>query len=72
MWDGMQTFHNSFYQCIGACYKKIGIIDECEKAIAEAYRIVSTAWDDFDENTEYYMDPFNEYMKDCNLEEYIK
>ncbi len=72
LWEGMQTFHWGFYQRIAACQKRLGNIDECNKAIAEAYRIVSTAWRDFEENRAYYMDPFNEYLEEYGLGEYVK
>lgn len=72
VWEGMQTFHWSFYQAIAGCYKKLGNIEECEKAINEAYRIISIAWDDFEENKKLYMDPFYQYLKDYDLAEYIR
>ena len=72
LWDGMQTFHCGFYRCIAACYKKLGQIEECEKAIAEAYRIVSTSWKDFEEHRDRYMKPFHQYLKDYDLAEYIR
>lgn len=72
LWEGMQTFHWGFYQRIAACQKRLGNMAECEKAIHEAYRIVSTAWKDFKENKAYYMDPFNEYLKEYNLGEYVR
>ncbi len=72
LWDGMQTFHWSFYQCIAACYKKMGNTKECERSISEAYRLVSVVWKDFEERKEYYMAPFYQYLKDHDLAEYIK
>ena len=72
LWDGMQTFHWSFYQSIAACYKKLGNIEECEKNIAEAYRLISVVWKDFEENKEQYMEYFYRYLKDYDLAEYIK
>lgn len=72
LWPGMQTFHWGFLQRIGACHKKLGNIIVCEKYVAEAYKIVSTAWKDFEENKRYYMDPFNEYLEEVDLTEYIK
>ncbi len=72
LWDGMQTFHWSFHQCIAACYKKPGNTKECERSIAEAYRLVSVVWKDFEERKEYYMAPFYQYLKDHDLAEYIK
>lgn len=72
LWAGMQTFHWGFHQCIAACHKKLGNIDECEKSIAEAYRLVSVTWKDFDQRKTYYMDPFYEYLREYGLEEYIR
>lgn len=72
LWDGMQTFHWSFHQRLAACHKKLGQLQECEKEIAEAYRIVMTAWKDFQENRDHYMEPFNQYLKDYDLDEYTK
>ncbi len=72
LWDGMQTFHWGFHQCIAACHKKLGNMEECEKSISEAYRLISVVWKDFDENKEYYMEYFNRYLMDYDLAEYIK
>lgn len=72
LWDGMQTFHWSFYQCIAACHKKLDNIEECEKAVAEAYRLISVVWKDFEENKPQYMHYFNKYLEDYNLAEYIR
>ena len=72
LWEGMQTFHWSFLQCIAACYKKLGNVEECEKYIAEAYHLISVVWNDFEENKKYYMDPFYKYLEKYDLAEYIK
>lgn len=72
LWAGMQTFHWGFYQRIAACMKRLGNVEACEAAIDEAYRIVSTAWKDFEENRAYYMDPFNEYLEEYDLGEYVR
>ena len=72
LWEGMQTFHWSFLQCIAACYKKLGNVEDCKKYIAEAYRLVSVVWKDFDENKQYYMEPFYKYLNKYDLAEYIK
>lgn len=72
LWDGMQTFHWSFHQCIAACHKKLGNIEECKKSISEAYRLISVVWKDFEENRDEYMKYFNQYLRDYDLEEYIK
>jgi tetratricopeptide (TPR) repeat protein len=72
LWEGMQTFHWSFLQCIAACYKKLGNVEECEKYIAEAYHLISVVWKDFEENKEYYMEYFYKYLNKYDLAEYIK
>lgn len=36
------------------------------------YRIVSTAWSDFAEKTDYYMENFHECLAEYGLEEYRK
>ena len=72
IWQGMQTFHWSFLQCIAACYKKLGNVEECEKYIEKAYCLISVVWKDFEENKKYYMEPFNKYLDKYDLSEYIK
>lgn len=72
LWDGMQTFHWGFHQCIAACHKKLGNIEECKRHITEAYRLISVTWKDFEENKDKYMEPFNQYLSDYDLAEYIK
>lgn len=72
LWAGMQTFHWSFRQCIAACFKKLGRIAECEAELEEAYRVVSTAWKDFEEKREEYMEPFNRYLREYDLTEYVR
>lgn len=72
LWAGMQTFHWIFHQRIAACYKRLGKIEECEKSIAEAYRLVSAGWKDFEENKTHYMTPFHQYLADFDLSEYIR
>ena len=71
LWAGMQTFHWSFLQCIAACYKKLGNKEECEKYIAEAYRLISVVWKDFGENKDQYMKYFHKYLRDYDLADYI-
>jgi hypothetical protein len=61
-----------FFHCIAACYKKLENIEECEKYVAEAYRLISLAWKDFEEKKEYYMDPFYKYLNKYDLAEYVK
>ena len=72
LWEGMQTFHWSFLQCIAACHKKLDNVRECEKYIAEAYHLISVVWKDFEENKEYYMNPFHQYLRDYDLAEFIR
>ncbi len=72
LWEGMQTFHYGFLQCIAACYKKLGNVEECEKYITEARRLIACAWKDYDEKKQYYMDPFNKYLEKYGLAEYIR
>ena len=72
LWAGMQTFHWGFYQRVAACYKRLGNMEECEKALDRAYSIISTAWQDFEKNRAYYMNPFNEYLEEYGLGEYVR
>lgn len=72
LWSGMQTFHWLFHQGIAACYKRLGSIEECEKQIDQAYHIISTAWKDFEERRDVYMEPFYQYLKDYELDDYIR
>lgn len=72
LWDGMQTFHWCFLQCMAACYKRMGLIEECERNVAEAYRLISVVWKDFDESKEEYMRYFHKYLREYDLAEYIK
>ena len=72
LWNGMQTFHWGFYQRIAACLKRLGQIKECELAIDRAYCIVSTAWKNFEEKKNYYMEPFFESLKEYDLGEYVR
>lgn len=72
VWPGMQTFHYIFYQRMAACYKRMGITEECVKAVEEAYRIIERSWDDFETKCDYYMEPFYQYLREYDLDEYIK
>lgn len=72
LWDGMQTFHWCFLQRIAACHKRLGNMEECEKFISEAYRLISVVWKDYEERKECYMKPFYEYLKNYDLAEYIR
>jgi hypothetical protein len=72
LWAGMQTFHWGFYQCLAACYKLLGRPEDCGEAVDTAYRIVSTAWANFDEKRDYYMIPFEEYLESYGLKEYSR
>jgi len=72
LWDGMQTFHWTFHQRLAACHKKLCNMDECDKEVNTAYEIISTAWNDFNENRDDYMESFNKYLCDFDLAEYVK
>ncbi len=72
LWDGMQTFRWGFYQCIAACHKHLGNREECEKAVAEAYRVIAASWNDFAQNKDRYMKYFNQYLQKYGLEDYIR
>lgn len=72
LWNGMQTFHWSFLQCIAACYKKLGNIAECERYISDAYNLISVVWKDFEEKKDDYMNPFHQYLRDYDLTEFIR
>lgn len=71
-WEGMKTFHWSFHQCMAACYKKLGNIEECEQSVAEAYRLMSVVWKDFEEDKAEYMKYFNQCLMDYDLTEYVQ
>lgn len=64
LWEGMQTFHWCFLQCIAACNKKLGNVEECKKFVTESYRLISVVWKDFEEKKEYYMESFYNHLKD--------
>ena len=68
----MQPFHWIFRQRRAACYKKMGRIPDCEAELAEAYRIISTSWSDFEENRGECMKYFNQYLEEWDLGEYVK
>lgn len=70
LWDGMKTFHWSFLLCIAACHKKLGHMDECEKYVSEAYHLVLVVWTDYNENRDYYMEPFYKQLCEYDLSEY--
>lgn len=72
LWEGMQTFHWGFLMRIGACYKRLGRVDECAAQVKMAYHIVETTWSGFAENKDYYMEPFVQELIACGLEEYIE
>ncbi len=72
LWEGMQTFHWSFHQRIAACHKRLGNTEECEKSVAEAYRILSVSWKDFAEREAWYREPFDQYFREFGLAEYIR
>lgn len=70
LWPGMQTFHYGFHLLRAACLNKLGRAEECPGEVARAYEIVSTAWSDFAENTDYYMENFYDTLAEYGLEEY--
>lgn len=70
LWRGMQTFHWGFHMWRAGCLKKLGRTGEAAAEVAEAYRIIRTAWSDFEEKTEYYMECFYENLQEFELEEY--
>ena len=72
LWDGMQTFRWSFYLCIAACQKKLGETDKCCAAMAEAYRVISTSWRDFEEKFDHYIAFYNQCCKEYDLEEFVR
>lgn len=71
VWAGMQTFHYIFYLGIARCCKKLGEHEECRKAVDTAYSIISASWEDFNERREYYLEPYNEKLKEYDLCEFI-
>lgn len=72
LWQGMQTFHYGFHLCRAGCFKKLGQADKCPGEVARAYEIIRTAWSDFEEKTNYYMENFHDQLKEYDLEEYRK
>ena len=72
LWAGMQTFHWGFYQRIAACHLRMGNVKACEEALERAYGIISTAWKDFEEDRAYYMEPYNEYLREYGLGAYVR
>lgn len=72
LWEGMQTFHYIFHQRLAACNKKLGNTEECERQIGKAYEIVTTSWNDFEEDKEEIMSYFNQYLREYGLEEYVR
>ena len=70
VWDGMQTFHYGFYLGIARCCRKLGEEDECAKAVNTAYTIISTAWQDFEDNRAYYLENYNKTLDEYELSEF--
>ena len=70
LWRGMQTFHYGFHLCRAGCLKKLGRADECPAEVTQAYGIIRTAWSDFEEKPDYYMENFRDQLKEFDLEEY--
>lgn len=71
LWAGMQTFHWSFHMYRAACYKKLYRLSDCEREVDIAYRILTSSWKDFDQRKDYYLEPYRQYMAECDLSEYI-
>lgn len=72
LWRGMQTFHYGFHLCRAGCFKKLGQLDLCPAEVDRAYEIIRTAWSDFEEKTDYYMENFYDCLREQDLEEYRK
>lgn len=70
LWPGMQTFHYGFHLRRAGCLKKLGRPREAEAEVREAYRIIRTAWSDFQERPEHYMENFHDCLKEFDIEEY--
>ena len=71
LWDGMQTFHWGFHLLAAACQNKLGEKGACEENLETAWHVVSTAWEDFQERKDYYMEAFYEHMEEYGLGEYL-
>ena len=72
LWAGMQTFHYGFHLQRAGCLKKLGRIEECPAEVEKAYHIITTAWNDFEERYDYYMENFFDCLTEFDLEEYRK
>ena len=70
LWRGMQTFHYGFHLCRAGCLKKLGRAGECPAEVERGYEIIRTAWSDFAEKPDYYMENFYDQLKEFDLEEY--
>ena len=70
LWAGMQTFHYGFHLHRAGCLKKLGMSGACPAEVETAYRIISTAWSDFEEKTDYYMENFLECLTEFDLKEF--
>ncbi len=71
LWDGMQTFHWGFHLLAAACRNKLGEKDACEAELETVWRIISTAWEDFREKKDEYMQAVYAYMEEYGLVEYL-
>lgn len=69
-WSGMQTFHYDFHLQRAGCLKQLGRTEECPAEVARAYEIITTAWHDFEQRTDYYMENFDDHLSLLELEEY--
>lgn len=70
LWAGMQTFHYGFHLQRARCLKKLGQAAQCPAEVNEAYRIIRSAWSDFEEKYDYYMENFEDCLKEFDLEEF--
>lgn len=70
IWEGMQTFHWTFYLGIARCCKKLGDMAGCERAVEKAYQIITTAWPDFEQERPQYLAPYNQQLEKYDLNEY--
>lgn len=70
LWAGMQTFHYGFHLHRAGCLKKLGLTEQCPAEVEQAYHIIQTAWSDFEERYDYYMENFHDCLTEYDLEEF--
>ena len=71
LWDGMQTFHWAFHLLMAACRNKLREKDACEAELETVWHIVSTAWEDFRERKDHYLESVCAYMEEYGLGAYL-